>query len=286
MSPFFSNKKLIVLLASIIVLVALIGFSIKQQTKMTWAEEFVHDTVGWFQQIFNRPAQYVAGFFETIEDIENTYKENRALKANLDNYASVVQENQQVKQENHELKKELHLLNDPSLHDYTKHPALVIARSYDNWNQMITINKGAQDGIKSGMAVITPDGFVGKVTKVSQFTSNVMLVTDSSNDNQIASMIQDKKQNIYGMIEGYDPKKNVLSFNKVPVKSKIKKGQTVVTSGLGGVFPRGLVIGKVKDVKTDQYGLTKNVEVTPSAKINDLTNVIVVERHATTVKGG
>ncbi|MFC7393191.1 rod shape-determining protein MreC [Scopulibacillus cellulosilyticus] len=284
MSPFFSNKKLIVLLASLIVLVALIGFSIKQQTKTTWAEEFVHDTVGWFQQIFNRPAQYVAGFFETIDDIENTYKENRALKANLDNYASVVQENQEVKKENYDLRKELNLLNDPSLHDYTKHPATVIARSYDEWNQMITINKGAQDGIKSGMAVITPDGFVGKVTKVSQFTSDVTLITASNNANQIASMIQSKS--IYGMIEGYDPKKNVLSFNKVPVKSNIKKGQTVVTSGLGGVFPRGLIIGKVKDIKTDQYGLTKNVEVTPAAHLNDLTNVIVVERHATTVKGG
>ncbi|TCP32238.1 rod shape-determining protein MreC [Scopulibacillus darangshiensis] len=280
MPPFFSNKKLIILLASLIVLVALVGFSIKERKQMTWPEQFVHDTVGWFQVIFNRPAQYVAGFFETIDDIENAYKENKALKADLEDYAKVKQENKEIKHDNQELKKELDLLNDPDLSAYKKHPALVIGRSYDKWNQLVTVNKGEQDGIKPDMAVITPDGFIGKVRKAGQFSSEVILMTDTRNANQIAAMVQGSR--IYGMIEGYDPEKNVLLFKKIPVKAKIKKGQMVVTSGLGQIFPRGLPIGKVKKVTTDQYGLTKIAEVEPAANLNDLTHVVIVEREAGT----
>lgn len=278
MPPFFSNKKLILLLASLIVLVALIGFSIKGREQMGWPEQFVHDTAGWFQIAFNRPAQLIAGLFDTVDHLENTYRENRALKANLEGYAKVKQENIGIKHENDQLRKELGVFKDPKLSDYKKHPALVISRSYDQWNQLLTVNKGAQDGIKPNMAVITAEGFVGKIKQVGQFTSVVSLMTDSKNANQIAAMVQGT--GIYGMIESYDPKKGLLLFSKIPVKADIKKGQTVTTSGLGHVFVKGLVIGKVKSVTTDQYGLTKIAEVEPAADLNDLIHVIIVERQA------
>lgn len=283
MPPFLSNKKLIVLLASLIILVALVGFSVKERKQMTWPEQFAHDTVGWFQQVFNRPAQYVAGFFDNINDIENAYKENKALKANLEDYAKVKSENMSIKHENKVLKKEVGLLNDPDLADFKKHPARVISRSYDKWNQIIMVNKGAQDGIKPDMAVITADGFIGKVKGVSQFSSEVILTTNTGNVNQISAKVQGSR--IFGMIEGYDIQKNVLQFKKIPVKAKVKVGQMVVTSGLGGIFPEGLIIGKVKSVSTDQYDLTKVAEVQPAANLNDLTHVVIVERLSQTAVG-
>lgn len=278
MPPFFSNKKLILLLASLILLVALIGYSIRDRKQMGWPEQFVHDTAGWFQIVFNRPAQLAAGLFETINHLENTYRENRALKANLEGYAEVKQENIGIKHENDQLRKELGVFKDPDLRDYKKHPALVISRSYDQWNHLLTVNKGEQDGIKPNMAVITADGFVGKIKQVGQFTSVVALISDSENANQIAAMVQGT--GIYGMIESYDAQKGVLLFSKIPVKADIKKGQTVTTSGLGHVFVKGLIIGKVKSVTTDQYGLTKVAEVEPAADLNDLSHVIIVERQA------
>ena len=71
MPPFFSNKKLIVLLTSLILLVALVGFSLKDRGNLSWPEQFVHDTVGWFQFVVNKPAQYVAGLFGDVEEMQN-----------------------------------------------------------------------------------------------------------------------------------------------------------------------------------------------------------------------
>ena len=82
MPHFFLNKRLILLLVSIIILVALIGFSLKDRQSLTWSEQFVKDSVGWVQSIFHQPAQYVAGFFENVQDIKNTYEENKILKLN------------------------------------------------------------------------------------------------------------------------------------------------------------------------------------------------------------
>lgn len=284
MPSFFSNKKLIILLASLIVLVALIGFSFKEKERAVWPEQFVQDTVGWFQFLLERPAQYAAGFFGTVGDIENAYKENKELKANLEDFASVKQQNRDLQNSYQELKKQMKLQNDPDLSDYKKFSALVIGRSYDGWNQTVTVDKGSNDGVKTGMAVITSGGLIGKIGSVGKFTSKVMLISDKQNANQISAMVQ--KPKIYGMIEGFDEQKGVLLFQKIPVKANVKKGQVVETSGLTGILPSGLLIGKVTKVSSDQYGLTKIAEVKPSVDLNNLTRVMIVERLARTAAAG
>ncbi|HSU79568.1 MAG TPA: rod shape-determining protein MreC, partial [Candidatus Angelobacter sp.] len=236
MPPFFSNKRLIILMTSLIVLVALIGFSMKEREQMTWPEQFVHDTVGFFQFTFSKPARYVAGFFENVQEIRTVYDENKILKSHLQQYASLNSKYTNLEQQYNELKKQLNM-SGPELTDSKKHVAFVIGRSFDQWNQQLTVDKGLKQGIKVGMAVETADGFIGKVTAVSQFTSVVTLVTDPSNANQISAMVVNSK--IYGMIEGYDEKRNVLLFKKLPIDSKLKNGDMVLSSGMGQVYPMG-----------------------------------------------
>lgn len=89
MPQFFLNKRLIVLLVSIILLVALIGISLKERKSLTWPEQFVKDTVGVVERVFQKPANYVAGFFENVEDVKRTYEENKTLKEKLDKYAEL-----------------------------------------------------------------------------------------------------------------------------------------------------------------------------------------------------
>lgn len=96
MPQFFLNKRLILLLVSMIVLVALIGFSLKDR-QLTWPEQFLKDTTGFVQLIFHKPAQLVAGFFENINDIKNTYKENKLLKERLEEYVTLEAQVQTLK---------------------------------------------------------------------------------------------------------------------------------------------------------------------------------------------
>ncbi|MCD7032924.1 rod shape-determining protein MreC [Metabacillus sp. GX 13764] len=283
MPQFFFNKRLILLLISIILLVALIGFSIKGDRKITWPEQFVKDSTGVFQNIFHRPSQYFAGFFENMNEIKNTYEENKYLKSRLDQYAQLDSDLQDVKDENNKLREELG--RQDSLRSYKPTPAVVIARNPDKWFEYITINKGSQAGIQQDSAVITSKGLVGKVKSVDQFTSTVQLLSAKDRKNLISAIVQGKDRKgskVYGLIEGYDSKRKKLLLRHIGSDMKIEKGQDVVTSGTGGVFPKGLTIGKVSEVQPDSYGLTKMAYVEPSADFYDLENVSVAKRDVST----
>ncbi|MGG1575326.1 rod shape-determining protein MreC [Fictibacillus sp. NRS-1165] len=275
MPQFFSNKRLIILLASIIVLVAMIGFSMKDREELSWPEQFLKDTVGVSQSLFYKPANSIAGFFENLTEMKHMYQENKQLKSKLDEYAQLSVDVKELKKENKTLKNQLE--KEADLTEYKVKEASVIGRSPDRWNKFIFVNKGYRDGVKPKMAVVSPEGFIGKVAKVSAFHSTIRLISDNERTNRISAIAESNKR-IFGMIEGYDSKKQALLFKKIPVDAKLKKGQKVITSGLGEVFPRGLLIGTVKEVKPDEYGLTKTAYLKPSANLYDLDHVMILDR--------
>jgi rod shape-determining protein MreC len=275
MPQFFLNKRLILLLVSMIILVALIGFSLKDRKELTWSEQFLKDTTGFVQLIFHKPAQLVAGFFENINDIKNTYKENKLLKERLEEYVTLEAQVQALKKENEQLRDLLD--KKESLRDFIPIQATVIGRNPDRWREMIIVNKGEQHGVKKDMAVITPEGLVGKVQHASQFTSTVQLLSALDQNNRISAYVQGKEK-VFGLIEGYDEKRRELLLKEIPFDANVEKKQKVLTSGLGGIFPKELPIGEVTKVEPDQYGLTKVVYVKPSANLYDIDDVIIVKR--------
>ncbi|MDR7077927.1 rod shape-determining protein MreC [Neobacillus niacini] len=278
MPQFFLNKRLIVLLVSIIVLVALIGFSLRERSKLTWPEQFLKDTAGWVQSLVSKPAHLVAGFFENLQDLQNTYEENKELKSRMEKLVSLEAQVQELEKDNKELRDILG--EEETLRDFEPLQATVIGRNPDRWHEMIIINKGKTDGIKKNMAVITAHGLIGKVKTVNQFSSTVQLLSAMDPKNRISAIVQGET-NVFGLVEGYDKEKKALLIKAIPSGVEIKKGQNVITSGLGGVFPQGLQIGKVIDVKPDQYGLNQTALVKPGADFYDLENIIVITRTMT-----
>lgn len=281
MPQFFSNKRLIVLLVSIIILVALIGYSLRQKANISWPEQFVKDIVGLGQAAVSKPAGAIANFFEGINNLKNTYQENEKLKAHLAELGQIESEVNRLKKDNKALREVLK--KQKSLSDYSVIQATVIARNPDRWFDLVMIDKGKAAGVEPGMAVQTAKGLIGKVKSTAKFTSTVELLSAQDPKNRISAVIQGKK-NVYGLIEGYDQEKGYLLLKDIPFNAQIKKGESVITSGLGGVFPKGLLIGKVKKLVPDQYGLTQTVYVQPAADMYDLEHIMVVKREMTTVK--
>ncbi|CAI8960861.1 MULTISPECIES: rod shape-determining protein MreC [Bacillus] len=275
MPQFFLNKRLIVLLVSIILLVALIGISLKERKNLTWPEQFVKDTVGVVERVFQKPANYVAGFFENVEDVKRTYEENKTLKEKLDKYAELSVKVKDLEKDNAKLRETID--KKDSLRDYKPIQATVIARNPDKWYDLIGIDRGAQQGIQKDMAVMTSKGLVGRVKSVSQFTSTVELLSSLNRTNRISAVVEGQER-IFGLIEGYDKEKQTLVFTKIPSDVKVEKDQTVVTSGLSDIFPKGLVIGKIVDVAPDEYGLTQTAYVKPAADLNDVDHIMVTKR--------
>lgn len=278
MPQFFLNKRLIILLVSIIILVALIGFSLKDRENLTWPEQFLKDTTGFVQNAVSRPVNYVAGFFENIQDLQNTYKENKELKTRLDELARLESEVQRLKKDNTELREILD--KKDSLSEFEPKQATVIGRNPDRWHELLVINKGKNAGIEPDMAVITSKGLIGKVKSSNTFTSTVQLMSSMDPTNRISAKIQAGENNFFGLIEGYDKENGLLLLKRIPYDAKVEKDQNVITSGLGGVFPEGLPIGKVVEIVPDEFGLTQTAYVKPGADFYDIGHVMVVKRGA------
>lgn len=278
MPQFFLNKRLIILLVSIIILVALIGFSLRDRDRLTWPEQFVKDTTGWVQTVFSRPAHFVAGFFESVKDLQNTYEENKALKARLDGLAKLESDVQLLTKDNKELREILD--KQETLSAFNPIQATVIGRNPDRWHELLIINQGELNGIKRNMAVITSNGLIGKVKSTRQFTSTIQLLSAMDPTNRISAQIQGDKE-YFGTIEGYDKDRELLKLKRIPYDAKIEKDQNVITSGLGGIFPKGLPIGKVVEVVPDEYGLNQTAYVKPGANFYDIEHVMVVNREMT-----
>ncbi|NHM30471.1 rod shape-determining protein MreC [Neobacillus terrae] len=275
MPQFFLNKRLIVLLVSIIILVALIGFSLRERSELTWPEKFVKDTTGWVESLVSKPAHFFAGFFQNLEDLQNTYHENKELKTRVEKIAELEKQVQILEKDNKELR--VILDKKKTLRDFKPLQATVIGRNPDRWQEMIIIDKGKTSGLKQNMAVIGSNGsLLGKIKHVNQFSSTVQLLSAADPKNQISTIILGDTSS-YGLVDGYDKEKRLM-VKRIPADAKIKKGQLVVTSGLGGVFPKGLLIGKVVEVKPDQYGLNQTAYVKPGANFYDIENVMVAKK--------
>lgn len=146
----------------------------------------------------------------------------------------------------------------------------VTGRSPDNWYEQVTIDKGSQNNVQLGSAVITNQGIVGQVTKVDENTSIVRLITDP--EQKIGVVIQ--RTNLPGVLRGNYKNQPIIEF--VPVGSAVEVGDKVTCLGNGGIFPPGHPIGVVSLVRRDTNGTTLSIEVRISENLYDLTHVLIV----------
>ncbi|WP_373892935.1 rod shape-determining protein MreC [Virgibacillus natechei] len=275
---FFRKRRLFILLIGFIILVALIGFSLRDREDLTIVEEFINDSVGLAQSVVHAPVNFVTDIFTNIEDIRNTYDENQVLKEKLSEYKGLIYNVQELEEENATLRDTLDATD--SIRDYDPIQATVVSRSPERWVEQISINKGEKDGITENMAVITAEGMVGKIQQAHQSTSTVQLLTGFDQFNRISATIsREEGEDVFGMIEGFHEESNSLLFRIIEESDEeLEEDELVVSSGMGGVFPAGLLIGTVKETVPDQYGLTQTALIEPAADMYDINQVVVVDR--------
>lgn len=175
---------------------------------------------------------------------------------------------------------ELKTLNNLSstLIDFDTVSATIIERNKMYWFNTITINKGSSSNIKEDMAVITGSGLIGRINKVSSRTSEIKLISTNDNNHKISVCLKLENDNIYGILSGYDNENNYLHVISTNKEIEIPKGTLVYTSGMGGIFPSGILIGSVENTIKDKYDVSKIINIKPSANLNDLHFVKVLIR--------
>jgi rod shape-determining protein MreC len=133
------------------------------------------------------------------------------------------------------------------------------------------IDKGQEHGVAEGMAVVVAEGVVGRIVRSNLRFSRVLLVTDASS--AVASLLQQNRAR--GVCRGQGEQ---LAFDFVLRQEEVKVGDRIVTSGMGGVFPKGLVVGNVGRVEKQEFGLFQAIEVIPSVDFSHLEEVLVLLR--------
>ena len=155
--------------------------------------------------------------------------------------------------------------------------ATVVNRNKSYWYQTLTIDKGKSDGLAENMVVITKDGLIGKLEKVTNKSATVKLITANDVNNKVSVSIATSNGETNAILSGYDKKKNEILVSGVDSNIDIKKDDSVTTSGLGGMFPRGIYIGKVESISTDKYGLSKTLAIKTNQNFNSIHYVTVLK---------
>ena len=264
----------------LVLFIALIGFTLGR-SRLTWAEKFLHDAFGAFQGILYRPVGAVAEFVRDMGRLSEVYRENEVLRQTVARYAQDQMRYNFIEQENERLKRALEFTErQKRLYRYRYLIAQVIGYSSDPYNRSFRIDLGARDGIREKMAVQTVDGLVGIVSRVSEFTSTVMPLTEldpnSPTGIAVSATVLGKESATFGVVDAYNRETGLFRMSRIDPNDPLEVGDTIITSGLGALFPRGIVIGTVVDKQVGDFGLTLTANIRPASAFDHLTEVFVV----------
>lgn len=271
------NKKIMIgVIVGVIFLSVIVFFVGRKQSRL---EKTLSNSISMIEYyIVKKPLSFIGDIFNEYNDLKDVYDENKKLKTKLDSYANVEAENEILTTEIDKLKKITEIDYLPS--DYQTKVATVQIRDQTNWNDEITIDLGSMNDIQEGMAVCDSKGMVGVVSKVTEISSTVSLITSENPSNQIPVMVVNGDQVVYGLLENYSVNSQKLNITLLSNIDKLEKGAKVYTSGLGGdgKSPKGIYIGKAKKLVTQTDGTTTTLMVTPAANMEDLSYVSVIKK--------
>ena len=210
-------------------------------------------------------------FFEKITNPFTYGKKESAMNSSL------IEKNlnSSLEEEVKELKEVLEL--NKTLTEYKPINSTVLSRNKSYWFNTLTIDKGRKDGIEKNMSVITKNGLIGKISKVSRNSSEVKLITSDDINFKVSVSIRTGDRDNYAILNGYDHKKGLIKVTGIDKTTVVNKGDTVVTSGLGELFPAGIYIGTVEQEESDKYDLTKTLYIKTNQDFSNVHYVTVLK---------
>lgn len=268
----YKNKKgeVIGIVITIIVLILLVILTNIENSNLSYIENVADKLVNPIQNGLTYMKNKLHGnssFFTNINDLKT---ENEDLKEKNSDLEKKLREFETVKAENQTLKEYLNLTEKYS--DYKTVAANVISRDISNYSKTIVINVGSKSGIKEKMTVIAADGLVGYVISVTDSTAKVQTIVDSSSNT--SSILSSTRDSV--VCKGVLGENSLLKAVYIPTDATVAEGDTIETSGLGGIYPKGIYIGKVTKVINTTNLIDRYALVETAVNYNKLETVLVI----------
>lgn len=201
---------------------------------------------------------------ELLKQIDNLRRENQELRSQSVQSAAVARENEQLRA----------LFNWQRQQPWRLKLANVIMRDPANWWRTVQIDLGSRDGMTTNLPVITSSGLVGRISSVSFTSSQVTLIGDPNC--RVSATVENAARDMGVIVASGPVDTSLVELTYLASSANLKPGQNVITSGLGGVFPRGIPIGQIVDSRSVEYGLYTEARVKLSANLGSLEQVWVL----------
>lgn len=273
MRGFFQSKGFIILLVVIAVLAILAAVTYDDRAEVTFIEDVVNTVVAPIQSFSVKASNSIIAFFERVFSSTDLDKENEQLKVRLAQYEIIESELNTLREENERLKELLNYTEVTETYKYIT--ATVIGKSQGVWFSEFTVNAGRNDGVTENQAVVNADGLVGRVSSVSANTCKVTSIIDSTSD--VSVMVERTRD--YGFVRGIlntdDDEKLELYY--LPSGYDLVPGDNILTSGIGGIFPKGIAVGTVTEVsRANEDTEDRNAIIQPAVDFLRLEEVMIV----------
>lgn len=268
------------LLLCLLVFCLILGFVanvVTTERKLTIFEKAIKDSVITIEKVISYPFDFLMLKISQGKEKNKMYEEYETMKQQIADNSSLVIENEELKKQLAEMKQLLDINN--VLSEFVQVNATVLHRDLGYWYDTITIDKGETDGITVDMPVIVGEGLIGKVIKTSTFNSTVRLMTANNSNDKISVKIKNGEEYIYGILNGYNKETETYIIEGISQNIEIEKGSLVTTTGMGDIFPAGIVIGKITGVNTDNFDLANILEMKSEVNFNQLSYVTVLKRN-------
>jgi len=268
----FRSKRFWLLVVVMSALIFTINYTTKNEDIFDRFELPVITALSPAQKVLSTASITIKEIFNTIPEILTLKEQNEELQKQVAELEKYKQQILEFQKENINLRSMLGL-KQRSL-QYDMEAAEVIGRDSGNWFNVILIDKGEEDGIKKDMAVVTDQGLVGYTFSTGKNYAKVILITDDRSS--VSSMIERTRDN--GIIKGtIDPApRGFVKMVYLPQEANLVKGDVVISSGLGGVVPKGIIIGEVMEAGKEPNDLMQYAIIKPEADLQKLEQVFVI----------
>ena len=265
---FLRNYKTVIFVVALLAIaLILLSYNLKHETGTGLVKKIVLEAAAPVYNVLSLSIKSVSDAWLRYIFLVGLEQDNRDLKKKINELKAELILYQEGYLESQRLKKLLSLRDNYHYHFIS---ASVIGKEPAALSRTIMINKGSAHGLKMGMPVIAPPGLVGRLTDVSWHVSKVLLFIDESSN--IDAILQ--RTRTQGMIRGSGSNGCILKY--ISKNQDVKEGEVVVSSGIGGVFPKGLLIGVVSRVDKQDAGLFLKINVTPFVDFSKVEEVLVL----------
>jgi rod shape-determining protein MreC len=270
------NRRILVLILLLFISFILMGVS---QSRITIRFKSVaYGVVYPFQFVGVRSITLVKEFFSSIEKNKQLKQELAQVKKMLEQYEQSQYEYEEIKRENKRLRNLIGIQSDM---EYETVIAEIVAKSPQNYYKTLIVNRGKNSGIEKWMPVVAYQNetrcVVGKVIDVQQFSARIQPLIDQSS--YIGVMLMESRYS--GILQGQSLVSDNCLMQYVDRRAEISYGDLVITSGMGGVFPKGIIIGEIVSVSKKQYGVFQEAIVKPVVDYGRLEEVYIITKSTT-----